>query len=205
MKTYNAALQNALAQGVVVPRDFIWITARDRATGDPRPYGFWSGGESVSAPIEDIVTGAVGARIFDGAGGLVSMGPVSMVAGLQVQTATLNLSQIDAAAQQVVRGYDAQRAPVEVYRGYLDPVSNLLVAPAQGRFYGFVDDAQIETPEENGEGLIQMVLAGFEQELTRSNSARRSDPDQRLRDPNDSFFQHVTTVPNWKIVFGQPG
>jgi len=80
----------------------------------------------------------------------------------------------------------------------------LLTAPAIAEFVGFIDGAPIITPAEGGEGRILLNCASYTQEFTRSNSSKRSDADQRRRDPNDAFFQHVTTVGDWEVNWGIP-
>lgn len=203
-KTLDVATQAAIEADAVVPRDFLWITARNRTTGAAVSHGLWSDAGAFSGAVIDPVSGATITRQWEGAGGLIEVQDVQMSLGLQVNTVQIVMSQIDTQAEEIVRGLDARRGRVEVYRGWLDPVSMLLVAPAICHFVGFVDAAPIVTPAEGGEGSITLTCASYTQELTRSNSAKRSDADQRLRDPGDAFFQHVATVGDWEINWGIP-
>ena len=43
------------------------------------------------------------------------------------------------------------------------------------------------------------------QEMSRSNPAKRSDADQKLRDPDDDFFQYANVVGNWEQFWGKEG
>jgi len=200
----DAATQAAIQAGTVLPRDFLWISAKNRVTGALVPHGMWSDAGSVTAEVIDPITDTAVARPWEGAGGLISISDVQRSLGLTVNTVQIVLSQIDPQAEQIIRGLEPKYARVELFRGWLDPVSRLLVAPARARFVGFLDGAPIVTPAEGGEGSISLTCASYTQEFTRSNTSKRSDADQRLRDPNDAFFQHVATVGDWEINWGVP-
>lgn len=207
-KSLPSALQAALEAGTIVPRDFLWLTARNRTTGDPVTWGAWSDRGSVTAQVLNPFTGETVARDFEGAGSLVEIGRFSMVAGLAVQAIDINLSLLSDAAMTLLFGNDLRRAPVELYRGFLDPATNRLVAPAHPRFVGFVDEGPLEVPpiDEDGQGSgggIKLTVASQTQDLMRSSSATRSDADQRRRNPDDGFFRHAATVGSWTIWWGQ--
>jgi len=203
MRSLSANVQAALEAGALVPRDFLWIVARDRSTGDPAPWGAWSGAGTVEADVIDPATGSTVSRTFEGAGSLVQVGAVPMVAGLTVQVVEIRLSQIAAGAEQLVRGYDVRRAPVQLFRGFLDASTQRLVAPAVPRFLGFVDEADVQSPAEGEEGAIVLTCASHAQELTRASPARRSDADQRGRVSTDGFYRHAATVGDWTIFWGR--
>lgn len=205
MRNLDAATLTALQSGHIAPRDFLWISPRDRDTGLRVPLGFWSDLGTVEATVLDPVTDAEITRSYTGAGDLIAVGAVPLAAGFAVQTVTLRLSQITPGAAQAVRGYDLRRAPAELHRGYLDPVSGRLVGPAVALFSGEVDAAPISTPAEGEEGEISITLVSHSQELTRTNPAKRSDADQRRRLASDGFFRHAAVVGSWQINWGQKG
>lgn len=198
MKNYPAAIMDALAAGALVPRDFLWIEPRNRSTGARMSWGAWSDLGTVSAQVNDPVSGVV-SRSFEGAGSLVAVDDVSMVAGLVVQTLSIQLSGIAAESEALIRGADVRLAPVSLFRGYLSPETMRLAAPAQAVFLGFVDQVSLTTPEEGGESAIALTCANHVQELTRKGTATRSDADQRQRDAGDAFFSHAATVGTWQI------
>jgi hypothetical protein len=199
----SSALSGALSASAIAPRDFLWITARDRDTAEPVTWGAWSDVGTISAEVADAETGLTVSRVFEGAGSLISVGQVQMVSGLEVQAVSVVISQITPHAEQLIRGYDARRAKVELYRGFLDTQTMRLVGPALPVFSGFLDEAPIVTPKENEEGSITLVCASHAQELTRSSTAKRSDADQRLRNAEDAFFQDAATVGTWQVFWGQ--
>ncbi len=203
MRVLDPAVQAALEAGALQMRDFVWVTARDRDTSAPVTWGAWSDLGTVDADVIDPATGGTVTRTFQGGGNLVEVSAVPLVTGLTVEVVTLRISQIEAGAEQLVRGYDVQRAPIELFRGLFDPGTYQLVAPAVPRFVGFVDEVQIETPAEGGEGAIVLTCASHTQELTRTSSAKRSDSDQRRRNADDAFFEHAAVVGTWQIFWGQ--
>ena len=205
MRAVDPATAMAIASGAVVPRDFLWLVPRNRDTGAEVPIGFWSDAGTVEAIVIDPETDLPVARPYVGAGDLVSVGAVPLAAGFAVQTVPITLSQITPGAAMAVRGYDLRRALVELHRGYLDPVSGLLVGPALPWFTGEIDDAPITTPAEGDEGAIRLTAVSHAQELSRTNPAKRSDADQRERSATDGFYQHAATVGSWRIYWGQEG
>ncbi|NVP54452.1 hypothetical protein [Mycoplana rhizolycopersici] len=201
----NLSYENsaALAGRRLVPRDFLWIIARDRVTGGPQASGFWSGVGNVVAPITHPDTGLPVERTWYGTGTLISIGAIPMVSNVTVQSVPIVMSQINDLVQQAVRLYDMKQARVEVYRGLLSPDTRLLVAPAFCRFTGFVDEIEIKTPEENEAGSVTLTCVSHTQELMRSNPDTRSDTSQRLRSATDNFFQDAPTVGEWEFFWGR--
>lgn len=187
----------------LVPRDFIWLIARDRTSGAPVAEGVWSGAGDFTAAVIDPHTGGSQSRMFFGSGALISVGDIQLVQGITVQTLTITLSQLDAGVNDYVRTNDLKQAEIQIFRGFLDPDTRLLVAPATPRFVGFIDDAPITTPKENTSGAITITATSNTQELTRANSDTRSDASQRLRSANDNFYQDVSVVGGWQIFWGK--
>ncbi|TKT78430.1 hypothetical protein [Aquamicrobium sp. LC103] len=195
----NAA---ALAGRRLVARDFLWIVARDRSTGNPFPYGFWSDVGDVSAQVLLPETGVPTLRNFEGSGSLISVSDIVAVNNVTVRTVTVEMSQIDPAVENIVRGYDLKQAKVEIYRGLFSVSSRQLVAPAPCRFDGFVDEVEIRTPAENEAGSITLTCTSHTQEMTRANADTRSDDSQRKRLATDNFFQDVSVVGDWEMPWG---
>ena len=203
MRALDPVLQDALEAGTLVPRDFLWLTVRDRATSLPFEYGVWSDLGSVTAPVLHPVTGQQVNRLYRGVGALIEVCPVALVSGLTVQTFTITINHLEPDVLLLMQNYDLRRAPVELHRGFLDPVSMRLAAPAVPRVSGFVDEGPISTPAEGAAGSIELVCASHTQDLTRSSSAKRSDADQRRRSASDGFLRHAATVGQWTITWGQ--
>lgn len=194
--------QAALQARQLVARDFLWLVVRDRETGFPVTEGLWSDVGNVSAQVINPDTGLVDTRDWYGSGTLVAIDDIPMVANLSVQNVTIRLSQIDDRINDLVRLYDAKQGRVEIYRGLFDPNSRQMVAPAECRFVGFIDQIEIQTPSENEEGSVTLTCASHTQEMTRGNPDTRSDASQRLRHPTDNFFQDASTAGEWSVFWG---
>lgn len=193
----------ALQSRQLVARDFLWLVARDRSTGAQFSYGFWSDVGDVQAPMLNPNTGLAETRNFEGSGTLISISDIPGIANLTVQTISVVMNQIDAAVNNIVRGYDLKQGQVEVYRGLFSPLTRQLVAPAVNRFIGFVDEIEIKTPKEGEEGSVTLTCASHSHEFTRYNPSTRSHEDQKLRDPSDDFFVDASTVGEWEHFWGQ--
>lgn len=192
----------ALQARQLVARDFLWLVVRDRATGAQVTDGLWSDVGNVSAQVINPDTGLVDTRNWYGSGTLVAIDDIPMVSNLSVQNVNIRLSQIDDRIADLVRLYDAKQGRVEIYRGLFDPESRQMVAPAECRFVGFIDQIEIKTPSENEEGSVTLVCASHTQEMTRGNPDTRSDATQKLRSPTDNFFQDTSTAGEWEVFWG---
>jgi len=203
MRTLSPENQAALAARRLLPRDFLWIVARDRASGDPVSVGFWSDIASVTALVLDPDTGVSVLRPFYGAGGLIQISDIPAISTVTVQRVTITMSQLDEQVEAAVRLYDIKQARVEIFNGLLDPDSRKLVAPAEPIFVGFIDGVNIITPPENEDGGVTLTCVSHTQELARSNPATRSHEDQKLRDAGDFFFVDAAVTGDWIHHWGQ--
>lgn len=192
----------ALQDYRLVARDFLWLVVRRRDNGAPVTEGLWSDVGNVSAQVIDPDTGFAVMRDWYGAGSLVSIDDIPMVSNLSVQNVQISLNQIDDRINDLIRLYDAKQARVEIFRGLFDPDSRQMVAPAECRFVGFVDQIEVKTPSENEAGYVMLSCASHTQEMTRSNPDTRSDNSQKLRLANDNFFVDTSTAGEWEIFWG---
>ncbi|MBZ9653552.1 hypothetical protein [Phyllobacterium lublinensis] len=186
----------------IVARDFLWLKARAIGTGVPFNYGFWSGVGDVQVQVVNPDTGLANTRNFEGSGSLIQISDIPLVANITVQQVSISMSQLDPGVENIVRGYDLKQAGVEIYRGLFDVASRELLVPALCRFVGFVDSVTINTPEENGDGGIELACVSHTQEMTRANPDTRSNDSQKRRSATDNFFQDVTTVGETEFFWG---
>lgn len=203
MRSFSSILQNALLNRTIVFRDFLWLIPRNMETGNPAPYGFWSGAGNISAQVVNPLSGGAVARNFEGAGALISISDIPAVSNITVQTVTIRMSQLNDDAQAVVRGYDLKQGRVEIYSGYFDPESRVLLEPAFCRFQGFVDFVDVHTPKESDDGYMELTCTSHTSELTRTNPDTRSHDSQQARLAFDAFFKDVVAVSDWNIFWGQ--
>lgn len=203
MRPISLENQAALAEYRLMPRDFLWIIARQRDTGDPVSVGFWSDIENVSSvPVLNPDTLLPVMRSYYGAGGLIEIDDIPSVSTIQVQDVHVRMSQLDEQVALAVRQYDTKQARVEIHRGLFDPVSRKLVAPAYVRFVGFVNLVEVHTPRENEDGYVDITCVSHTQELMRSNPATRGHEDQVHWFPGDDFYIDAAVVPEWDLDWG---
>lgn len=205
MKLYSPNTVAALAARRLMPRDFLWIVARDRETGEPVSVGFWSDLANVSALVIDPETGAPVLRTFYGSGSLIAISDIPAIVGVSVDNITVTMSQLHDQVEEALRLYDCKQARVEIHTGLLDPDSRQLVDPAVPVFVGFIDKVEIKTPAEGGDGAAVLTCASGTQELLRNNPATRSHEDQQVRAPGDNFFIDAAVCPDWDHYWGAVG
>lgn len=203
MRDLASEVQTALEARALVARDFIWIVARDRDTGDPVNDGMWSDVGTITCDILDPDTGSADERTFYGSGTLIEISTINLTSTLTVQPVTVKMSQVVSRVETLVRTYDVKQARVEIFRGLFDTATRELVAPAVCRFVGFVNSLEIKTPSENDEGHVLLECVSHTQELFRSNPDTRSDASQRLRSGTDNFFQDVATIGEQEFFWGK--
>lgn len=198
MKAMDPAIISAIAKRTVAARDFLWIVAKDPSDDyNPVSVGFWSDLANVTASVIDPDTGSSVSRAFYGAGSLIAISDIPSVAQISTDKITIDMSQLHEEVEKAVRLYYIKQARVEIFRGYVDPKSGQLVAPAEARFVGYIDHVEIITPSENEEGSVRIEVANHSTELLRSNPATRSHEDQQLRYPGDDFFIDAAVVGEW--------
>ncbi len=165
-------------------RILIWVRARNRDTGEVEALGLWNGRRARLFSIGGEV------RLYSGAGGAVSVDPIIYAKGLDVRMQRARLTPIDDAVAQLIRGYDARHAPIEIHRALYHPESGALVAEPHRVFSGTIDQAPIRTGELGGETMVDCSMASGARALTRTLPLKRSDESQRLRD-GDRIFKYA--------------
>lgn len=203
VRVLDAATQGAVRdRSRIFPRDFVGCTVKDEA-GEPVFFGFTNFGEDVVTNVVDIETGSTVSRTFYGDNAPIqSMDPIPLKIGLEVDTTQVVLNQIHPIVQLMARGHDCRNAKVQIWRGYLDPVSMLLVAAPRSRRVGQINGLPIVTPAVGGQGSITLKVVSHTRELTRTNPAKKSDETYRLRS-GDRFGQYAGTAGQWEIWWGE--
>lgn len=201
-RTQQAATIAALKKGVLVPRDFLTAWPRNRSTGARQIFGLWSDVYDDNAYVIDPSTGASEARFFHGAGSLVTVEGIQLVSTLQVNTVTITLLHLDETVNDLFREYDLKQAPLQIHRGLYNPTTMKMVASAEIRFDGFVDDAKVVNAAEGSEGSLEITANDLVQELLRTNTETRSSASQRNRHPGDAFYDDTAVVGEWQQFWG---
>jgi hypothetical protein len=199
VKSLDMATQDAIRdRSRVIYRDFVLFTVKD-GEGDPVNFGFTTYGEDVTLNIEDGLTGETVSRTYLGDGApLQDIEPIPQRIGLEIINIRVTLNPIHAGVQSMFRGHDCRNAPVQVHRIYLDDDTMLPVANPKCRFLGFVNTAPENRGGAGGTSRLDFGLVSRVRELTRTNPAKRSDEQQRLRS-GDRFrrYNGVTRPVFW--------
>lgn len=194
----QAALRD---RSLIVPRNFVVVTAKDRSSGEPVVHAFWNDAETVAVNVLD-EDGDTVSHNFTGDGALLRMDAIPMRIGLEVRTVEIALSPLSGAVQNLVRRDDPRGGKVEIYRGLFSPAAFVLLATPRLRFLGRVNEAPIETPAAGGEGSATLRVVSHTRELTRTNPAHKSDEQQKLRS-GDRFRRYGASVRDWPIFWGE--
>ena len=203
MLDLDAAEIAALGQPDIAVRDFLLIDGKAKVTGETVARGYWVGIGAVSAPVIDRRTGIQIVATFHGDGSIVSVGKIQRTADISVRSTDVVLSQLVPAVNDYLRGTDVRHVPIQIWRGYLDPATKLLVAPAKARLLGFVDEVSFATAASGGESGVTLKCVTTTRELTRINPDVRSHESQQARHSGDDFLADVGTVGERQMFWGQ--
>jgi len=175
----------------------VWISAVDRVTGALEEIGFWTGADHTEFTIGGT------SRTYYGAGSMIKADPIRLRTGLTVRTQRLMFSQVAPELQQAIRGYDARHKPVEIHRALFDPISELLVAEPHLVLRGYVDQAQVKTPAEGGEGSVELTIATAARAMTRKSGRKRSHATLSARNPGDDFRKYASVADKVEVDWGK--
>lgn len=198
----GATYAHLQARAGTIPRDFLWLTGRNRESGLPESVGFWNDLDTVAVTVISGETGLPVARSYTGSGSLISSDPIPLTSDLTIRTIRIRLSQVNEAVIAAIRGYDPRLARVEFHRGLLDPETRNLVAAPLPHFVGFVNAAPIKTPPPGQVGDITISVVSHARELTRTNAAKKSDETQKRRS-GCRFRRYSTVAGNWEFWWGE--
>ena len=185
------------ARSGVASRHMVHVLARNRATGAREALGLWQGDDHLSLTIGGE------ARTYYGAGALVGVEPIRAGIGLEVRMLQLVLAPMTPEVAQLLRGYDARLAPVELHRALLSLETGQLIADPIRVFRGWIDEVKIRTGEVGGTGEATVTLASAARGLTRALTLTRSEAEMRRRDAGDAFRQYTDIAGEVGVWWGE--
>ncbi len=203
VRVLDVNTQNAIRDpGKLIIRNLVLVDAVDDEGAVVR-FGFTDYGENITINIIDGRTQQVVSRDYYGDGGpLINIDPIPLKIGFEINTVQVTLSQVDNAVNDMVRNHIIRNKQVQIHRAYLDPESMQPVSNPRCRLLGLVNGAPIETPAAGGTGSVVLRCVPHTRELTRTNSAKRSDETQRLR-TGDRFRRYGGVAGEWEIFWGE--
>ena len=142
-------------------------------------------------------------RSYSGSGKAIKFEPIVLATGIGVRTTSVELNMIDAAINNLVRGYNLRKAPAERHIGLFDPSSRLVVSQLYPVFVGFVNGAPITTPAVGAGGSVKLQLVSHSRELTRVSTEKCSDASQQKRVSGDRLFQYTGIAGAMTLYWGE--
>lgn len=190
--TWNPAAQAYLeARSGHVVRWLLHLTVKDRATGDPVPYGLWTGVDDRAFDIGN------GPETFQAMHDHFVPPVMTFEPGTYIRKVSIEFIHLHPDAQNVLSAYDARLAPATLHTALFDADMNLL--DIRRRFKGFVNEAPQFTPAKNGVAKAQLDLVSTARRGTATISAKKSDAAQQRRG-GDRFRRYGslgTVVSDW--------
>ena len=204
VRILDAATQGAVRdRSRIAPRDFVLFTLTDGST--VARYGFTNLGDDVSVNVVVDGAGAIENHTFYGDHApLASVDRIPLKIGLEVDTVQVVLNPLHPIVQTMARGNEAalRTARVQIFRGYLDPNSMLLVANPRSRFVGQVNTAPEKVAGVGGQSIRTINVRSHTHEMTRTNPAKKSDETYKQRS-GDRFGQYGGTAGKWELWWGE--
>lgn len=198
-----ATLAAARDRSRVIPRNFLLVWAKPFDGGAEVPFGFSDMGEDYSVQIVNGENGAVETYTFYGDNAPIkTMDPIPLKIGLEIDTTQVVLNHLHPVVQLMTRGHNLRNARAQIHRSYLDPNSMLLVANPRCRRLGQVNTNPTRTAAAGAEGDTTLRIVSHTRELTRTNTAMRSDETQKLRS-GDRFRRYSGVAGKIEIFWGE--
>jgi len=194
MRAYDpTTLSHAASAGGLVAQVLLWVEARD-PTGQPAPVGLWTGEDDRS------ITVAGQSRLYEGAGELLAIEPITYRQGLDARLHKMVLSGLGADTEALLTGTDARLAPADLYRVIMDAATREIVGSPHRLIRGWVNELVINTGQisgqDAGKSTVELTLATSARALTRALALKYADATQQINTPGDRFFR-------WAALSGQ--
>lgn len=186
-----------------LPRNFIVATVKSLDTGEAVTFGYTDFGEDVSTNVVDGATlQLVNYTFYGDQAPIQKIDPIPLKIGLDVDTTTVVLNSLHPVVKLMMLNHDCRNAKVKVYRGYLDPVSGLLLAAPRSRKLGQINGLPRVRAAVGGQGGVSLKLVGSTRLLTKTSPAMRSDETLRLRG-GDRARRYGGTAFKWPYSWGE--
>lgn len=196
----QTAHNNARSKGIV-PRWFVWITVRDYDTNVEFSRGFWTGDRPITLHVIDGSSGVPVQRTYYGNVNL-EVGDIPRVSNLVIESTPISMSAIPDLTKEMLLGYNAHLAKVEVHAGTLDTDTRAFVDPPEVELLGIVDEAPIEIAGKGDASTIRFtVVSELLMALSRPSTRTRSYEGQKQR-AGDEFGYYSSTVMTWNVFWG---
>jgi len=195
------ALQAARKDGVIIPRDFVWITGKNRSSGVLEQTGLWNGPVAVTVPVIRPSDGAEVNRVYQPMAGRMKIPSIPMGMKLEVRSLTLSFSRLSPAVTNAVRVYDPRMQPIEIHRALLDPVSRKMVDPAHCRWDGLINRAPVTRAKADDDGMVEIETVSHARWLTMASGDKMDA--HFFEGRGDQAGKYISTIWRVPIPWGQ--
>lgn len=179
-------------------RHLIWVTAKNRVTGDSETLGLWTGDDHQDFVVEGET------RAYYGAGNILALDEIPRVASLEVRLHQIRLSPLSPEIQLLIRGYDVRLAPIQIHRARFNAETDELLAAPRRILKGWVETIDIKTGD-RAECIVK--AASNARAGTRGLTLKKSDSSQRLRQltggRQDAFYQYTDVSGAVPVSWGE--
>ena len=199
MRELPVEFQNIISvRGAICARTFISFEARNRQTNAIERLGIWTGGDAEVFTVEGVT------QTYFGGSCVVDLGEMENEVGTNVKTYTVKLASLTPVITALMRQYNPKGARIKIHTALYDPATGLRDTPFVRRFNGWVDKAPIKTPPKNSKeaGSVSMTCVSISRNTTRTVPSRKSNENQKLRNPNDQFFSYVSVSGSVQTPWG---
>lgn len=175
----------------------VYITAKNRDTGEPESIGFWTGAD------HDVFTINSVGRTYYGAGDIIEVDDITSEVGVLIRQHIVTLSSLSEETLQAVKGYNARLAPIEIHRAEFDLDTGELIDEPERKFKGWIDTLDIDTGGKGGKGTITLTCVSVARALTRTLTLKYGDSSQKLVNPNDDFLKYADLSGSTEVFWAQ--
>ncbi|MEL7098294.1 MAG: hypothetical protein AAGM84_05640 [Pseudomonadota bacterium] len=175
----------------------VWLSGKDRTTGDAETIGLWTGPDHTTFDIDGVT------RTYYGAGSIIEADPFEYAVGLEVRTQRLVFSGVAPEVMQATRAYDPRLAPVEMHEAHFHPETGTLLAAPERVYKGFVDLAPEIVGPDGASDTIELELVGTSFALRRALAVKKSRAALRARAPADAFRDDITVTGVVECYWGE--
>ncbi|GIT85400.1 hypothetical protein [Roseobacter sp. OBYS 0001] len=192
-----ALLAHLQSRGARHAQLLVWVTVRERATGDLTSVGFWTGADHRDFMINGV------SRPYYGAGSLIQIAPIVGETGVTVRTTRLTFSPASAEFQAAVALYDTNDARCDIHIANFDPQTGALIADPVRRYKGYIKGLDFTRPALGGEAKCEMSVQSAARVLTRTLPLKKSDTALRARHATDAFRKYADISGSIETAWGE--
>lgn len=180
---FDANTIDALSSGAAVLRDILVVRGHD-AGGDPAVWSYWTGEDNITINLVPAGADTPVSHNLVGGGMLRDVPQIVDAIGVSARSVTFGLdhiSTVSGSPMDMVFGNNVRTARVELHRAVFSAETYGLVSTPFLVFSGRVDGIEVDDAAAGGEGGLRLTAVQAAIDLTRTNSAMKSDAQQQLR------------------------